>query len=137
MAVEPGSANISGLSISSVLLGELVDKTLFVPLVVGLVAFVDSSTLLFSVLALAIGTFCTTAGAYFSAHRARRLFLTHAIGVSVLTFVLSFIRFLVAQSSDEPSVHPLWWEFVGWTLVFLAGYAGGYLARSRAQPTAV
>ena len=137
MTVESGSADTSGLSISSVLLGELVDKALFVPLVVGLVAFVDSSTPLFSVLALVTGTSCTTAGAYFAAHRARRLFLTHAMGVSVLTFVLSFIRFLVAQSSDEPSVHPLWWEFVSWALVFLAGYAGGCLARSRAQPTAV
>jgi len=122
----------SGISISSVILGELVDKAIFIPLVFGLVAVVDTSTALFSTLALALGSLSTLAGSYFAASRAVRLFITHALLVAALTFGLSFTRFILVQSGDEPSVHPLWWEFVSWGFTFLAGYLGGFLAQVRA-----
>lgn len=129
----PNVSQDSSLSISSVVLGELVDKSLFIPLVIGLVALVDLSTTLFSVLALLLGSLCTLAGAYYAANRAKRAFITHAMLVAALTFAISFIRFLFAQSSDEPSIHPLWWEFVSWGFVFISGYIGGFLAQNRAQ----
>ncbi len=118
----------SCVSITSVLLGQLVDKVLFIPLVVGLVSLVDTSTNLFSVLAVLLGTGCTIAGAYYAARRAARSHVLHGILVAAITFALSFARFLSVQLGEDPSVHPLWWEFVAWASTFLAGYIGGSLA---------
>ena len=118
----------SGISISAVLLGQLVDKVLFIPLVVGLVSLVDTSTNLFSVLALLLGTTCTVAGAYYAAYRAGRSHVLHGILVAAITFALSFARFVSVQLDEEPSVHALWWEFLAWSSTFIAGYIGGILA---------
>lgn len=123
----------SGFSIPSVILGELVDKALFLPLVVGLVAILDPATMPFSVAALLVGSACTLAGAFFAADRAKRRFIAHALMVAALTFAISFARFLFVMSGDEPSVHPLWWEFLSRTLTFAAGYLGGRLALQRAS----
>ena len=124
---------IRQISIVSVVLGELLDKALFIPLVVLLVVTLDQQSTLFSMVALAAGASCTLAGSYYAARRAGRLFVAHALVVAAITFALSLARFVVVQLGDEPSVHPIWWEFLAWSATFAAGYFGGALARARAR----
>ena len=126
----------SKVSISSILLGQLLDKALFFPFVFGLVAVLDPLSRTFSVLALIGGSLCTFAGCYFAAHRAKHSFVLHALIVAAITFAISFSRFISSQFGDEPSIHPLWWEFLSWALVFLVGFLAGTLAKQRANTNA-
>lgn len=123
----------SKLSISSIILGQLVDKALFIPSVFLLVASLDPLSTTFSILALVLGSLCTFAGSYFAAHRAKHSFVLHAMLVASITFALSFTRFLFSRFSDEPSIHALWWEFLSWSMVFVVGFLGGSLAKKTAD----
>jgi len=125
-------AQASKLSISSVVLGQLVDKALFIPTVFLLVATLDPLSTTFSILALVLGSLCTFAGSYFAAHRAQKAFVLHAMLVATITFAFSFTRFVFSRFVDEPSVHSLSWEFTSWILVFVVGFLGGSLAKQRA-----
>jgi putative membrane protein (TIGR04086 family) len=126
----PGGRRIS---VASILIGELVDKVLFVPLVFGLIYAVGTEGPTFSIGALVIGTACTCIGSFVAATRARDLPVVHGVAVGALTFVLSFVRFLAVQVGDEPSVHSLPWEVTSWTASIGAGYIGGVIARTRVR----
>ena len=103
-------------------------------------AALPTSSSAFSVVALIVGTSCTTFGAFIGAHRARTAFLIHGLLVAAVAFAISFARFLaftLNAPSDPSAVHPLWWELVGWFLLAAAGVLGGLLAqRNATRPTA-
>ncbi len=128
------------IRVGSVALGVVVDKASFVILAAGLSAMLSTSSTVFSVVALLIGTLCTTLGAFVAAARAHTAFLTHGLLVAAVAFVISFARYLAFSMNppDDPgAIHSLSWEFVGWSLLIVAGALGGSLARRRAAESAV
>ena len=128
-----------GIRPGAILLGVIVDKLTFVVAVGTLSSFLSTTSLAFSALALVLGLACTTLGAFVAAVRAGRLYVGHGLLVALVAFLISFARFIVftvAPPEDPGAAHPLWWEILGWSLVFLAGFAGGELAKKRALPAA-
>ena len=133
-------SQIQRIRIASVALGVVVDKATFVILAAGLSAILSTSSTAFSVLALLLGTLCTMFGAYVAATRARASFLIHGLLVAAVGFVISFARYLafaINPPDDPGAIHPLWWEFVGWSLLVVAGALGGSLAKRQAGESAV
>ncbi len=133
-------SQIHRIRIGSVALGVVVDKATFIILASGLAAILSTSSTAFSVVALLLGILCTTLGAYVASARAHAAFLTHGLLVAAVAFAISFARYVAFSMNppDDPgAVHPLWWEFVGWSLLVVAGVLGGSLARRRAAESAV
>lgn len=119
------------LSVSSVIIGQLVDKALFIPLVIVLVAMVGTDGAVFPLAALALGGACTLAGSFVAASRAKDAYLAHGVAVGAVTLLISFARFLVAQFRAEPLGHSIGWEVTSRATALLAGLAGGYIAKKR------
>ncbi len=128
-----------GIRVGAVALGVLADKATFVIVAAALAAMLTTTSTAFSVSALLLGTACTSLGAYVAALRAGTAFLTHGLLVAAFGFAISFARYL-AFTLDPPqnpgAVHPLWWEFLGWSLLAVAGVLGGSLARRQAGESA-
>lgn len=124
-----------GIRIGAIALGVLVDKAAFIVLATALTAMLSTSSTAFSVAALLLGTACTSLGAYVAALRAHTAFLTHGLLVAAVGFAISFARFpafTLNPPEDSGAVHPLWWEFLGWSLLVVAGVFGGSIARRQA-----
>ncbi len=133
-------SQVHGIRIGSVALGVVIDKASFIILASGLSAVFSTSSTAFSVVALLLGTLCTTLGAYFAAARAHAAFLTHGLLVAAVAFAISFARYVAFSMNppDDPgAIHPLWWELVGWSLLVVAGLLGGSLARRQVAESAV
>ena len=110
-------SQVHRIRIGSVALGVVIDKASFIILAAGLSAVLSTSSTAFSVVALLLGTLCTTLGAYFAAARAHAAFLAHGLLVAAVAFAISFARYFAFSLSppDDPgAIHSLWWEFVGW-----------------------
>jgi len=118
------------VSIVAVVIGQAVDKLLFIPALLTMVAFLDPTTFGFSMLAMAVGSACTCAGAFVAARRADRAFVLHGVVVALITVCISFARYLNAQTYGDPSAHPLWWEILAWSMSLIAGILGGWVAGS-------
>ena len=128
------------IRVGSVALGVAVDKVTFVILAGGLSVALSTSSTAFSIVALLLGTACTTLGAYVAATRARAAFMTHGLLVAGVGFAISFARYIAFAMNPPPdpgALHPLWWEFLGWSLLVVAGVLGGSLARRRTPESAV
>ena len=133
-------SRVHRIRIGSVALGVVIDKASFIILAAVLSAILSTSSTAFSVVALLLGTFCTTLGAYVAAARAQAAFLTHGLLVAAAAFVISFARYLAFSMNppDDPgAIHSLPWELAGWSLVVIAGALGGYLAQRQAAESAV
>ena len=85
----------------------------------------------FPVTAIALGASCTVAGAFVAASRAGQRFVIHGLAVGVITFAISFARFLSVQLGDETPTHSITWEVSAWLAAIAAGWLGGYAAGYR------
>ena len=133
-------SRVHRIRIGSVALGVVIDKASFIILAAVLSAILSTSSTAFSIVALLLGTFCTTLGAYVAAARAQAAFLTHGLLVAAAAFAISFARYLAFSMNppDDPgAIHSLPWELAGWSLVVIAGALGGYLAQRKAAESAV
>jgi hypothetical protein len=121
---------------TSILLGVLADKAIFVALALTLAALVGVSAPAFQMLALAAGLGATILGGFVGAWHARSRYLPHGLAVGAMGVAISFGRFIVngiwppAQAAAQ---HPLWWELLGWTGALFAGLLGGWLAHTAAR----
>jgi len=124
------------ISLSSVVLGQLVDKAMFIPALILMVAFLDPATIYFPMIAIIVGSACTAAGGFYAAKRAGRAFVLHGFLVAVITVLISFIRYLNPEIEGSPPAHPLWWEILAWSSSILAGLSGGWYGKRRAVQAA-
>jgi len=130
-SIKPRGPALPRISISSILIGQLVDKALLIPLIALLIYLVGTDGAAFSSSALAIGTTCTCIGSFVAATRAGDRFIAHGIAVAAITLILSFLRFLVVRAGGEPSIHSLSWEITSWIAAIAAGCVGGLIAQGR------
>lgn len=117
---------------TSVLLGVLVDKAVFIAAVLGLAGLVGVEAPAFQSLALALGLTATALGALVAARHARHRPLAHGFAVGVVAVAVSFGRFVVNSIwplAEAAARHAISWELLGWSGALLAGarmrYRGG------------
>ena len=130
MAIE---TTLSGLRPTSVLVGVLVDKSVFVASALTLTAMVGVSAPAFQTLVLVLGLAATAQGGFTAAWHARRRFLAHGLAVGAMAVAISFGRFAVNglwPPAEAGAVHPIWWELLGWAGAAVAGVSGGCVANS-------
>src|SRR5262245_28838628 len=125
---------------ASVLLGVLVDKSLFITAVLALSAVVGVGTPAFQSFALGLGLTATTLGAFAAARYARCRPLAHGVAVGVMAVAISFGRFLVNTIwplAEVAARHTISWELLGWSGAPVAGLLGGLLANAVADRSSV
>jgi hypothetical protein len=127
---------MSTLRPTSILLGVLVDKGLFIVGALALAGLIGITAPAFQSLALALGLSATTLGAFVAARHARSRFFAHGFAVGVIAVAVSFGRFLVNTvwpPAEADAQHPIWWELLGWSGALVAGALGGWLANAVAE----
>jgi hypothetical protein len=125
---------------SSILLGVLVDKTVFIASALTLSTFLSVSSPPFPYLALACGLGSTLLGGFTAACLARAEYLPHGLAVGAMAVAISFGRFVVNSVwplAEAAAQHPLWWELLGWTGALLAGLTGGWFVGTIARRSLV
>ena len=128
---------------TSILLGVLVDKTVFIALAFSIAALVGVSSPAFQNLALTCGLGSTALGGFVAAWHAGSKYVPHGFAVGTMAVAISFGRFLVNSlwpPAEHAVHHPLSWELLGWTGALLAGLVGGWCTdaatrRSLLQPS--
>ena len=116
---------------TSVLLGVLVDKGVFIAAVLALAGLVGVGAPAFQSLALALGLIATSLGAIAAAWHARSRPLAHGFAVGATAVAISFGRFVVNSIWPLPEAaarHAISWELLGWSGALLAGLLGGFCA---------
>ena len=118
---------------TSILLGVLVDKGVFIAAVLALAGLVGVGAPAFQSLALALGLTATALGALVAAWHARRRPLAHGFAVGAIAVAISFGRFVVNSIwplAEKAAQHVISWELFGWSGALLAGLLGGWCANA-------
>jgi hypothetical protein len=122
---------MAALRPSSILLGVLVDKGVFITAALALAALVGVAAPSFQSLALALGLAATALGALIAALHARSRHLAHGFAVGAIAVAVSFGRFVVNSiwpPAEAAAQHAISWELIGWGGALLAGLLGGWCA---------
>lgn len=124
---------------TSIIVGVLADKVLFVAAIIPIATSVGLESRAFPTIALAVGFASTFCGALLAAWHARQTYLLHGIAVGAVALLISFLRYTVnsVRPPAAAAIHPLNWELLAWCAALLAGLVGGGLAQSFAARIAV